>query len=238
MRINLGNLPVSKTAKIEKKSLIDRFLMFFAKEAVAQDVPEWTGVKVVHLGAFDINNKLLVKKRINVTQVNDGSTTITVEFNVPARDNVTIVVLGAEEIDEGQTGKPTYIAGFYGRNSEPIDLTAGATEEVEVYMEYLMDFLQYSDEFNFGYDTDDPNHNLSDGTAVIKWSRIYGVSNYILSQEYTGETGDPEYRIIDKISVEKYIFNDESVNDWRSYQIELEFSFAGINSEPVYFDLY
>ncbi len=33
VRINLGNLPV---AKVEKKSLIDRFLMIFSREAVAQ----------------------------------------------------------------------------------------------------------------------------------------------------------------------------------------------------------
>ncbi|MFA5518769.1 MAG: hypothetical protein WDA74_05875 [Spirochaetota bacterium] len=218
VRINLGNLPV---AKVEKKSLIDRFLMIFAKEAVAQEVPEWLGITVVHLGAFDENNKLLAKKRIKATPVSSGSMNTYVEFDVPARSGIRIVVLGEQE---EQTEN---FAEFYGC-SVPLNLTAGDIEEVEVQMEYLTNILggwSYIYEINFWYEGEP-----GDDYVVIKWDRLYGVSNYILKFGY-----ENDFEVIYKGSNEELIYYGDDLNDG-SYQIELEFKFARINSDAVDFD--
>ncbi len=232
VRINLGNLPV---AKVEKKSLIDRFLMIFAKEAVAQDSElEYMGITKVHLGAFDKNNKLLKKQPFDVAQLEEISDdenepfTTTVEFDVPARSGVRIVVLG--EIYEPDLGGN--IAGYYGC-SEPQNLTAGATEEVEVQMEYLTYLLNLDNTQNiinlqiYGEPEDD--------YVIIKWNRIYGVSNYILN--FSDE--DDDFEEIGRVPNEELVYPSEYIDiDDGSYQIELEFKFAGINSVPVNFDLW
>ena len=127
VRINLGNIPV---AKVEKKSLIDRFLMIFAKEAVAQEMPG--DIIAVHLGAFDSNNQLLAKKSINVSAGEYPADNV-VSFDVPARSGVTIVVLGERFIDEIALINDI---SHYGKNEVPLDLTAGVTETIIVNMQY------------------------------------------------------------------------------------------------------
>jgi len=119
VRINLGNLPV---AKVEKKSIIDRIVMLFVREAVAQGVPEWTGVVVVHLGAFDANNQLVAKKSINASSVPENGN---VTFDVPAGIRRRIVVLG--EVISGKVN-------FYG-NSDELNLNAGTVVTVEIGMD-------------------------------------------------------------------------------------------------------
>lgn len=231
IRVNLGNLPVAKTAKIEKKSLIDRFLMIFAKEAVAQDSElENMGITKVHLGAFDKNNKLLKKQPFDVAQLEEisddenESFTTTVEFDVPARSGVRIVVLGKNQTEN--------IAEFYGC-STPLNLTAGDIEEVEVHMEYLSYLLNLDNDQNiinlqiYGEPEDD--------YVIIRWNRIYGVSNYILN--FSDE--DDDFEEIGRVPNEELVYPGEYIDiDEGSYQIELEFKFARINSEPVDFDFW
>ena len=230
VKINLGNLPMAKTAKIEKKSLIDRFLMFFAKEAVAQQVPDGIGVSVVHLGAFDINNKLLAKKRIKVTEAEEGQSDVhtVIEFDVPARSGVRIVVLGEQKSNDffDEDDNPLDIAGYYGC-SEPLNLTAGDIEEVNVYMEHLIEFLEDGEEFNFRFSTE-----TEDNMTIFKfqWNRIYGVSRYIL--EY--KLGNGPYSTINNNSNENCTHSFLSTNGL-NFRFTLEFDFADIKSEPVDF---
>lgn len=237
VRISLGNLPVTKTTKVEKKSLIDNFLMIFAKEAVAQEVPGWVYVNVVHLGAFDENNKRIAKKSIEVTEAEGGQSDVhtVVEFDVPARNGVRIVVLGEQET-YGDDDKLINVAGYYG-SSDPINLTADNTEEVEISMKILSTLLykgNLDNIINLRYDENHPNHNLEGGIAVIKWDRIYGVSNYIINYGLPGY----DYEEIYKGSSEKFTHIHQDVNDVRNYQIKLEFNFAKINSESTDYNLY
>lgn len=232
VKINLGNIPLTKTAKVEKKSIIDRFLMIFVKEAVAaQQVPGDIGISVVHLGAFDENNKLLTNKSIEVTDDGEWGEPTYVEFDVPAKNGIRIVVLGEEkETDFGD------IATWYGC-SVPLNLTAGDTEEVDVQMEDLTDIFHGETErynMDFRYDEEHPDHNPNPdfgiGFVAIKWNRIYGVSNYILKFGY-----ENDFEVIYKGSNEELIYYGDDLNDG-SYQIELEFKFARINSDAVDFD--
>lgn len=233
VRINLGNLPVAKTAKVEKKSLIDRFLMFFAKEAVAQP----SDVSVIHLGAFDANNQLLAKKNVTAMLYGEPVPVNTVEFDVPARSGVRIVVLGEQETIGGPA--PTDIATWYGC-SKPRNLTAGATEEVEVKMEELFSLFGFhNNKFNFRYDEEHPDHNPSDipfPSVAIKWDRIYGVSRYILGYAWNQENPGNYINIHDGS-------NENCINDifnpaaGTMYRIKLEFKFAGINSEQILFGM-
>lgn len=152
VRINLGNIPV---AKVEKKSLIDRFLMVFAKEAVAQVPSE---IIAVHLGAFDSNNQLLAKKSINVSAEEYPENNI-VSFDVPARSGVTIVVLGEEDLMP--TANIQQIS-YYGKNDVPLNLTAGTTitEEIVVLTLYEMGI------------------GLQSEVLPITWDSVIGASSY------------------------------------------------------------
>ena len=219
---------MTKTAKAEKKSLIDRFLMIFAKEAVAQDSElEYMGITKVHLGAFDKNNKFLKKQSFDVAQLKEipddenESFTTTVEFDVPAKNGVRIVVLGKEkETDFGD------IATWYGC-SVPLNLTAGDIEEVNVYMEHLIEFLEDGEEFNFRFSTE-----TEDNMTIFKfqWNRVYGVSRYIL--EYRLDNGP--YSTINNNSNENCTHSFLST-DGLNFRFTLEFDFADIKSEPVDF---
>ncbi len=167
VKINLGNLPVAKTAKVEKKSLIDRFVALFLKEAVAQPVvPEWTYVDKIHLGAFDEDDQLLAKKSIRVTQIEDDSINTVVEFDVPAGIRRKIVVLGEKE-DPDLGGK---FINYYGVSDDEIDLNVGENREVSVNMENVIEYF--------------PSLNLEDYTTHFQqntpatWEHITGASHY------------------------------------------------------------
>jgi hypothetical protein len=121
VRINLGNVPIAK--QVEKKSIIDKVLSIFVKDAYAQ-VP--AGVIKVHLAAYR-GDSLIAKESINA----GGITSNVVEFIVPAGDNITILVVG-ESSYEGQDSKPVYYAEYYGYNSA--DLKAGSTTEISITM--------------------------------------------------------------------------------------------------------
>jgi len=224
VRINLGNIPV---AKVEKKSLIDRFLMIFAKEAVAQEVPVSTGVSVVYLGAFDANNQLLAKKSINVTQVEEGPVAINtvVEFDVPARSGVTIVVLG-EQVWEGDGSNL-----FYYGNSIQLVLTAGTTETVEIGMQ-TFDFLIIEENyFNFRYTSAPETSN-----APIAWDRIYGASKIELEYQYVQEPSD--YQIIYIGSGISCLNELYEIASGDNYRIKFYFNFAGRDSSVIPFYLW
>ncbi len=230
VKINLGNIPISKTAKVKKKSLIDRFLMFFAKEAVAQPID----VMVVHLGAFDANNRLLAKKSITAMRDGEPVPVNTVEFDVPARSGVRIVVLGEPDYEDGDI--------YYGC-SEPLNLTAGATEEVEGYMTNLNYY--FINDMNFRYDEEHPDHDpypdFGQGSVAIEWDRVYGVSKYIIDyvmfQYDPGEGETPSWANIHKFPNENCINEYLNLAAGNSYRIKLEFNFAGINSEQVAFSM-
>ncbi|MFA5518766.1 MAG: hypothetical protein WDA74_05860, partial [Spirochaetota bacterium] len=139
VKINLGNLPVAKTAKVEKKSIIDRFVALFLKEAVAQPVvPYNIYVTTIHLGAFDANNQLLIDKKIEVAQEEEEGDIINtvVEFDVPAGVRRKIVVLGTYYI-EGEDNDLNY----YGVSDE-ITLIAGENREVPIEMMNMYEGFQ------------------------------------------------------------------------------------------------
>ena len=209
VRINLGNIPV---AKVEKKSLIDRFLMIFAKEAVAQEVPTWTGVKVVHLGAFDSSNQLLAKKSLNVTQVEEGPVAINtiVEFDVPARNGVTIVVLG--EVSWGE-GEGDFIA-YYGGNNPPLTLIAGETVNIIVQM---VDLNIWSEAYNqlLGIYLDEQNDRFV-------WNKIIGASRY----DVYGWGMEDELVLLQS-NLNNYY------NGWDASHMLLVFDFAGRKSVEI-----
>lgn len=153
VRINLGNIPVTK---VEKKSMIDRIVMLFVKEAVAMDDnPPETGLSVVHIGAFDSNNKLLTKKTILLSDYliiynNDNI----VEFLVPARSAVTIVVLGEGDYYGEEKIK------YYGKNITPLNLVAGQTINIGIQMS--QEFVVFLPQVGYRRE----------------WERVIGASSY------------------------------------------------------------
>lgn len=204
VRINLGNIPV---AKVEKKSFIDRFLMIFAKEAVAQSHPYDETVVAVHIGAFDANNQLLAKKSINTHQVTIGEY---VEFDVPARNGVTIVVLG--EVEVFGPADSEYLISYYG-NSSQLNLTAGTTETVFVEM---VDLTSWNEGYNqlLGILLDEPNNR-------IVWNKIIGASRYDVYR-YVGE---------EPIRIQSNLNN--FYNGWDAEYMHLVFDFAGKKSVEI-----
>lgn len=196
VRINLGNMPI---AKVEKKSLIDRFLMIFAREAVAQ-VP--SGVTAVHIGAFDSNNQLLAKKSISVTQ-NEGVSNTIVEFDVPARSGVTIVVLG--EFTPIVAPGPPMIT-YYGKNDVPLNLTAGATETVTINMRTINQYSEYINYKRVGF-------------SRYEWELITGAKRYYLY--------DSMQIFLDSTYNNYYDTEQAGIN------LEIEFQFTDIKSNWI-----
>lgn len=161
VRINLGNLPI---AKVEKKSLIDKFLLIFAKEAVAQSTPPPVEITAVHLAAFDSNKQILAKKTITIGNYPADNI---VEFDVPARNNITILVLG-------ENGSQR--AGYYGYDAA--DLNAGETVEMTIHIEAAV----------WGYF---PNKLISTPSNfsphIISWESAGIPVRYVLIDDYSDE---------------------------------------------------
>ena len=205
VRINLGNIPV---AKVEKKSLIDRFLMIFSKEAEAMaGNPPWDlNVTKVHLGAFDANNQLLAKKSILISSY---PTNHIVEFDVPARNGVTIVVLG-----EVYYGEETPYIEYYGKadsdlQEQPLNLTAGTSVEVEILM-FQLNYEYISLYFN-------------GALSRHEWDKITGASRYNI---YGGDNN------ILQSNLNNYFYPVDGIF---SYFLEIDFQFSGRRSNTMFF---
>jgi hypothetical protein len=119
VKINLGNIPVTKTAE---KSIFDRFSMFFVKEAFAQSIPG--DITAVYLGAVDNSNRVLESEKISASGFPSDNI---VTFEVPAGVRRKIIVLG--ETSDGDIG-------YYGV-SNSVDLDAGAVISLTIQMSIL-----------------------------------------------------------------------------------------------------
>lgn len=155
VRINLGNMPI---AKHEPVSFIDRVLGLFAKDAYAQTVYDFNGVTKVHIGAYS-GNSIVSSVSIDAADVDTylcgaESTCSSIEVNVPAGENITILVVG--EYPDPDSGD--IIAEHFGV-SEPVTLKPGETTNVaiNVYPRYI-----WSESYSISYET---------GTKVASWSR-------------------------------------------------------------------
>ncbi|HPS57883.1 MAG TPA: hypothetical protein PK514_07230 [Spirochaetota bacterium] len=217
VRINLGNMPI---AKHEPKSLIDRVLGLFEKEAQAQYTAEMY-VHKIHLAAFS-GNGLSTSMTIDASDVavtyvmvSDQST---VELTVPAGDNITIAVIG-EDINGAIT--------HYGQNNTPINIKAGSVETVNIQV-LTFDSLIASNYFNFHYEGEAVNYN-----AILAWNRIYGATDY--SIEYNTfqieENYLPIYSGSDNSCLNTYY---DSANS-NQYRIRIKFGFTGSESNQISF---
>ncbi len=116
IRINLGGLLADQ--KVEQKSIIDRILLIFSKEAYAQTVPQ--DLLRIHIGIYSgstLNDKKIIDiANIPVSQI--------IEFEVSAGDNRTVLVVGENNLNQ---------AGYYGYNN--VNLRAGETADVTVSMQ-------------------------------------------------------------------------------------------------------
>ncbi len=115
LRINLGNLHASQ--RIEHRTLIDRFLNLFSTEAYAQTVPQ--DLLRVHIGLYS-GNTLILKKSIDVGDIPASQI---IEFEVPAGDNRTVLIVGENNANQ---------AGYYGYNN--VNLQTGETADVTIAM--------------------------------------------------------------------------------------------------------
>lgn len=118
VRINLGNIPI---AKVEKKSFIDRFLLIFAKEAVAQGEPEILGIGEIKILVLNESEQLYIEKIIPISEypVNNK-----VELTVPAGTNRTIRISAKDKVD------PKVVYGAMIQTN----LSPGETREIQVHM--------------------------------------------------------------------------------------------------------
>ncbi len=121
VRINLGNIPV---AKVEKKSIIDRFLMIFAREAVAQSVPEDLGISEINFKVFE-GDSLLVEKNILISEYPADNI---VELTVPAGTN-RVIRISAKDKEGALPAKVVYGVMI------TTDLVSGETKEIQAYMQ-------------------------------------------------------------------------------------------------------
>lgn len=215
VKINLGNIPI---AKAEKKTIIDRVLMIFAKEAVAQGLP--TAVTSVHLGAFDSNNQLLANK--SISDENYPGNNI-VEFDVPARNGVTIVVLG-----ESDPAIEYYGKADHDDMERPLNLKAGETVSVEIGMALLNDLLS-ENYFNFRYTSEPVDYN-----APIAWNVIFGASKIDL--EYNPDQVAQNFEMIYSGSEKSCVNNIYQSATGDDYRIKLYFNFAARNTDAIIFN--
>jgi hypothetical protein len=158
VRINLGNIPV---AKVEKKSLIDRFLMIFAKEAVAQSVPGDLGISEINFKVFE-GDSLLVEKNILISEYPVDNI---VELTVPAGTN-RVIRISAKDIGGALPAKVVYGVMI------TTDLPSGQTKEIKAYMQgvpYELYFTFVEESFMIYWMMEGPEKNDID-SFVIEWS--------------------------------------------------------------------
>lgn len=137
VRINLGNIPI---AKHEPKSLIDKILGLFEKEAWAQTVNDiGMGINKVHIAAYSGNTVLTTlsfdSTDIQVQNVGAAAPVYQsyIELTVPAGNDIAIFVVG-EHDTLGQNNEITArSANYYGYGITNVN--AGETADVTVTME-------------------------------------------------------------------------------------------------------
>jgi hypothetical protein len=141
VRINLGNIPI---AHHEPKSFIDRVLGLFEKEAYADPLPTF-GIQItkVHIAAVS-NDTVIATASIDAVDIdayiNMQQVESIIELNVPAGENIRIVVIGEYTPDVGGSK----ILSHYGHNTDDIILKPGETTSVPIIMEDISDYISFN----------------------------------------------------------------------------------------------
>lgn len=132
VRINLGNIPI---AKHEPKSFIDRILGFFEKDAYAQTAINF--VETVHIAAYSKNTVVATAsiQSVDIQIVSPGVSADYnyVELNVPAGEDITILVTGEDGgTFENHNNESYRNVTYYGYKT--VNLKAGYTSTVDIAM--------------------------------------------------------------------------------------------------------
>ncbi len=173
VRINLGNIPLAQN--VHKKSFIDRVLCFFSKDAVAQTLPTDYGVLKLHLAAYK-GDTLLAKESLDTADMSSSDNTV--EFNVHAENGISILVVGETQSYDNNDNLIN-VAGYYGYNTEPVDLIAGETTDV-VISNMSQAIWDYSGTYGLYFDI-----NCSDNT--LSWTSSGVRTKYRLINPNTSE---------------------------------------------------
>lgn len=142
VRINLGNMPI---AKHETKSLIDRVLGLFVKEAWADPLENVvSGIVKVHVAALSGQSVLATAsldaseiEAYNIEVVSDVWVSY-LDLEVPAGNNITILVVA----ESYNANNDTYYASYYGYNM--VDLKPGETTSAQISMEDISDYISFN----------------------------------------------------------------------------------------------
>jgi len=163
VRINLSGIPVAK--EVPKKSLIDKIFMLFAKEAYAYHPSD---VKKIHLVAWK-NDSLIALRSLDISEVvvkDPGKPYIeTTEFEVPAGENVIIIVL-AEAIYQDPLITGTIDEILYYGKSGAISLTASQETSVNISMSNITGAIEIT--------------SMQD---AYSWTKLPGATGYIVYNE-------------------------------------------------------
>lgn len=190
VRISFSNLPV---AQIQQKSVMDRIRSFFVKDAYAATADE------LHIAAVK-GNKLLAVINFNKSDVSDN----TVEMEVPAGDDILIVVLYYYFSVTGGSG--------YRYGNANVNLVAGKESDVSISVATLL-----GNTLNFIYN----NNNES-----CTWNAIPGATKYIL-EGFSDSTGlwynYPGYDGHD---------TNLTVNGYVDYQLRVYFDYFNVTCGP------
>ncbi len=204
VKINLGNIPMAQN--LNKKSIIDRILCLFSTNAYAYP---YSSIIKLHLVAWQ-NDSPLALSTIDTSELILESPTDAVEFEVPAGDDITIVVLGEETsyATKGTTApsETESTIRYYGK-SESINLTAGGEATVQVSMGYISSIF---------------NPQQITGLSRIEWDAITGATGYkiydVNSLLLLASVSDPDY----------------TGTLGSSYDVSVEFSYIEKESETAY----
>jgi len=161
VRINLGNLPLAK--QVEQKSLIDKILCFFSKEAYAY--PSGNNLSKLHLVALKGDFRIALKS-LDISTFTEGEYTDIVELDVPAGDNITIAVLG--EIDLMPIANIQNIK-YYGKTEKPVILAAGDVTTVSIQMNDISNIINL-----------EVTETANGQDHLVTWNSIPGSTNYYL----------------------------------------------------------
>lgn len=133
VRINLGNIPVSKQA--EKRSILNKVFSVFIKDAYAQTSP--SDLVTLHIAALK-NGKVLASVDFTKSEIDSAGSVV--ELPVPEGTSIAIIAVG-----EISGGYDFYYDGVY------TDLTAGEEKMVNLSMgslESRLNFIRAADDTN------------------------------------------------------------------------------------------
>lgn len=205
VRINLGNIPI---AHHEPKSFIDRLLGIFVKDAYAVPLSSVRQVDKVHIAAIS-NDTIIASASIDADDIDaidmGNSYASQVELNVPAGENLDIIVIGEYT---PPTDGSRYLSHF-GHNTNTVNLKPGETTSVPI----TMSTTYFS---SFGFDVDQSALPYS-----ITWQKIPGAVIVI--------TGELEGEIYRGTGTQAYFTNGNQTLSWHA-----EFPFANISSTEDY----